>query len=66
MAMSKAEQASLYALRNGATLAEAVAILPGLTPEQLAQLDENGDFIQPSERLESVITKPETSLRSST
>lgn len=64
MAMSTAEQASLCALRKGATLAEAVAILPELTPEQLAQLDENGDLIQPSERLESCTTKPETSPRS--
>ena len=45
MALSKAEQDSLEALRRGATLAEAVALLPALTAEQMAQLDENGDFI---------------------
>jgi len=45
MAMSKAEQDSLEALRSGATLAEAVALLPDLTVEQMAQLEENGDFV---------------------
>jgi len=45
MAMSKAEQAALEALKNGATFAEAMDLLPKLTPEQLAQLDENGDYI---------------------
>ena|GEM_PF-6349590 len=45
MAMSKAEQDSLEALRSGATLAEAVALLPDLTVEQMALLNENGDFV---------------------
>lgn len=48
MALTKAEQDSLEALRRGATLAEAVALLPDLTPQQLAQLDENGDYIPSS------------------
>jgi len=47
MAMSKAEQAALEALKNGATFAEAMDMLPEPTSEQLAQLDENGDYILP-------------------
>ena len=59
MALSKAEQHSLEVLRCGATLAEAVALLPDLTPEQLAQLDENGDYILSSSS--SVLTTAERS-----
>lgn len=47
VAMSKAERAALNALKNGATFAEAMDMLPKPTPEQLAQLDENGDYILP-------------------
>lgn len=48
MALSKAEQAMLDAMDNGVTMNEAVKLLPELTPEQLAQLDEYGDLIPSS------------------
>jgi hypothetical protein len=41
--MSEAEQAAVDTLGNGATLEEAFALLPALSPEQLASLDERGD-----------------------
>ncbi len=63
MAMSKAEQAALEALKNGATFAEAMDLLPKPTPAQLAELDEYGDFLQPSERFESFTPKSEASSR---
>lgn len=46
MTMSKAEMASLEALRNGASLSEALALLPSLTAEQLALLDAESAAIQ--------------------
>ncbi|YCO42016.1 hypothetical protein HGG83_05165 [Thiopseudomonas denitrificans] len=49
MAMTKEERESLELFKNGATLREAAKVLPELTPEQLAQLDENGDWIQTPE-----------------
>jgi hypothetical protein len=58
MTMTKEEQASLELLNKGATLQEAVELLPELTPEQLAQLDENGDWIQTPESQESSTTEP--------
>lgn len=45
MALSKAEQASLEALDNGATFEEALALLPKPTPEFLATLNRYGDPI---------------------
>ena len=63
MAMSKAEQAAREALKNGATFAEAMDLLPKPTPAQLAELDEYGDFLQPSERFESFTPKSEASSR---
>lgn len=46
MAMSKAELASLEALRNGATLSEALALLPPLTAEQIALMEAESAAIQ--------------------
>jgi hypothetical protein len=39
MAMTKEEQAALAALKSGATLNEAVALLPPLTAEQRALME---------------------------
>ncbi|HAG79416.1 MAG TPA: hypothetical protein DCO74_11830 [Pseudomonas sp.] len=64
MAMSKAEQAALEALKNGATFAEAMDMLPEPTSEQLAQLDENGDYILPPNSSE-LTTEQRPALRQS-
>ncbi len=53
MTRTKEERESLKLLKSGATLQEAVALLPELTPEQLAKLDENGDWISTPESQES-------------
>lgn len=60
MSMSKEEKASLEALKNGATLEEALAMLPTPTPEFLETLDERGDFIQEPESREYSTTEQET------
>lgn len=57
MGMSKEEKVSLAALKAGATLQKAVGMLPPLTPEQLAQMDENGDWIEPQESREFSTTE---------
>lgn len=62
MTMTKEEQESLKLLKSGATLQEAVALLPEPTPEQLAKLDENGDWISTPENQESSITEQKTTL----
>ncbi len=64
MAMSKAERVALNALKSGATFAEAMDTLPEPTPEQLAQLDENGDYILSSNSSE-LTTEQRPALRQS-
>lgn len=49
MTITKEERESLKLLKSGATIQEAVALLPELTPDQLARLDENGDWISTPE-----------------
>ena len=60
MTMTKEERASLKLLKSGATIQEAVALLPELTPDQLAKLDENGDWISTPENQESSLTEVST------